>query len=215
LNGTERRNPEFPVDLERDRIVVDGQKVRPKKKIYLVLNKPRGLVTTASDEQGRETVYSCLPREQSWVGPVGRLDQASEGLLLLTNDSEWAAQITSPESHVDKMYHVRVNARVDDDLLQKLTRGVNCDGELLRAKSVRLVRGGGEKNWVEVVLDEGKNRHIRRMFEAFGIEVLRLVRIAVGPLSLGDLPKGQWRQLSDAEKSRFDAVIGNCKPKRT
>jgi 23S rRNA pseudouridine2605 synthase len=215
LNGTQRRNAEFPVDLKRDRIIVDGQEVRPKKKIYLALNKPRGLVTTASDEKGRETIYSCLPKDLSWVGPVGRLDQASEGLLLLTNDSEWAARITAPESHVDKTYHVRINGKVDDDLLQKLTKGVSSDGELLRAKAARLVRGGGERSWVEVVLDEGKNRQIRRMFEVFGIEVLRLVRIAVGPLSMGNLPKGQWRQLTNDEKVQIDAVIGNAQSHRT
>jgi 23S rRNA pseudouridine2605 synthase len=149
------------------------------------------------------------------VGPVGRLDQASEGLLLLTNDSEWAAQITSPKNHVDKTYHVRINGKVDDELLQKLTNGVSSDGELLRAKAARLVRGGGERNWVEVVLDEGKNRQIRRMFEVFGMEVLRLVRIAIGPLCLGDLPKGQWRQLTNAEKSQIDAVVGKTSSSRS
>lgn len=207
LNGAERRNPEFPVDVERDRIVVDGQPVRPKKKMYLVLNKPRGLVTTASDEKGRETIYSCLPNDLPWMGPVGRLDQASEGLLLLTNDSEWAATVASPESHVDKTYHVRINGKVDEELLQKLTTGVTANGELLCAKAARLIRGGGQRNWVEVILDEGKNRHIRRMFEVFGIEVLRLVRIAIGPLSLGDLPKGQWRQLTKVEKDQIDASL--------
>lgn len=200
LNGVLRKNPEYPVKVGSDAIQVDGQPLRPAKKLYLLLNKPRGLVTTASDEKGRETIYSCLPADLPWVGPVGRLDQASEGLLLLTNDSEWAARITAPESHVDKVYHVRIKAPVNEELLKRLEAGVRDGDDLLAAKSARTVRGGGERCWVEIVLDEGKNRHIRRMFEQLGIEVLRLVRIAIGPLKLGNLPKGQWRQLTAEER---------------
>ncbi len=207
LNGTVRKNPQFPVQFGRDRIEVDGQPLRAAKKIYLALNKPRGLVTTAADEKGRETIYSCLPEDLHWVGPVGRLDQASEGLLLLTNDSEWAARVTAPESHLDKIYHVRIKANIDEEFLGKLQAGVSSDGELLRAKRAQLVRGGGKRCWVEIVLDEGKNRHIRRMFEQLGIEVLRLVRIAIGPLTLGDLPKGEWRQLTQDEKKQIDGAF--------
>lgn len=214
VNGVERQNPEYPVDVSRDRIAVDGRQVRSQKKIYLALNKPRGLVTTASDEKGRDTVYTCLPSDLPWIGPVGRLDQASEGLLLLTNDTAWAAQITSPESHIDKTYHVRVNGKIDDEILHKLTVGVAADGELLRVKAARRIRGGDRRCWVEVVLDEGRNRQIRRIFEQLGIEVLRLVRIAIGPLNLGDLPKGQWRQLTPAEKKQIDAFITKSREER-
>ncbi len=207
LNGVVRKNPEFPVKLRRDRIEVDGQPVRPAEKMYLMLNKPRGLVTTASDEKGRETIYSCLPHDLPWVGPVGRLDQASEGLLLLTNDSEWAARIAAPESHIDKVYHVRVKQHLDERVLQTLQVGVEDGNDLLVAKGARVIRAGGKRCWVEIVLDEGKNRQIRRMFEKLGIEVMRVVRIAVGPLKLGELPKGEWRQLTAEEKKELDGIL--------
>src|SRR5215475_8306072 len=114
LNGESLRNPETPVRLGRDRIEVDGVVVGQPKKLYWMLNKPRGLVTTTDDEQGRETVYAPLPRDLPWMAPVGRLDKASEGLLLFTNDSEWAARITAPESHLDKTYHVQIAALADE-----------------------------------------------------------------------------------------------------
>jgi 23S rRNA pseudouridine2605 synthase len=207
LNGRPSRNPETPVQMGRDRIEVDGRQVRSAEKTYLALNKPRGLVTTASDEKGRDTIYSCLPPGLRWVGPVGRLDQASEGLLLLTNDTKWASLITAPESHLEKTYHVRVNGAADEQLMAKLMSGVESDGELLRATKARLVRGGEKRSWIEVTLDEGKNRQIRRMFEQLGLEVLRLVRIGIGPLPLGDLPKGEWRRLSAEEKKEIDAAL--------
>src|ERR1700730_17040342 len=117
LNGAVRRDPEAHVRLQDGRIEVDGNPIGAKAKIYLMLNKPRGVVTTASDEKGRETVYSCLDERLPWVGPVGRLDKASEGLLLLTNDSEWAARISDPNAHLDKTYHVQVGAVADEPLV--------------------------------------------------------------------------------------------------
>ncbi len=167
---------------------------------YWMLNKPRGLVTTSDDEQGRETVYSKLPGGLPWMSPVGRLDKASEGLLLFTNDSEWAARITAPESHLDKTYHVQIAAVADEMLLQRLTGGVQSDGDVLAAKVARPLRSGDKNSWIEVVLDEGKNRQIRRMLEACGIEVLRLVRVAIGPVQLGSLSKGEARKLTVLEK---------------
>lgn len=208
LNGRIRRDPECPVNQRRDRVAVDGQEVTVRRKIYLMLNKPRGSVTTASDEKGRKTVYSHLSKSTVWLAPVGRLDKASEGLLLLTNDSEWGGRVAAPETHLDKTYHVRVNGTLDDSLLTRLQDGVQTeDGDLLRVKAARVVRGGERRTWVEVVLDEGKNRHIRRMFEQLGMEVLRLVRIAIGPLALGELPKGASRELTSSEKSALDAAM--------
>ena len=199
LNGAVPRDPETPVALSRDRIEVDGSAVRPAAKVYFMLNKPRGVVTTASDEKGRETVYACLPDDADWLAPVGRLDKASEGLLLLTNDSAWAAFVTSPESHVDKTYHVQIDALADTALLEKLRRGVRGEGrEALRVKSAEILRQGEKNSWLVIVLDEGKNRQIRRILDALGIEVLRLVRVAIGNLQLGDLPKGKCRQLTAA-----------------
>jgi 23S rRNA pseudouridine2605 synthase len=207
-NGSVRRDPETPVHLGKDKIEIDGVPVGRSSKIYLALNKPRGVVTTAADEKGRETVYEYFPADLPWLAPVGRLDKASEGLLLLTNDSEWAARITAPETHLDKTYHVQIGAVADELLLQKLRSGIRAsDGELLRVKNVHLLRSGEHNSWLEIVLDEGKNRHIRRMLEALKIEVLRIVRVAIGPLALGDLPKGATRALKHEEKQALDAAM--------
>ncbi|MGA1998606.1 MAG: pseudouridine synthase [Terriglobales bacterium] len=204
LNGKVRRDPETPVRLERDRITLDGQPLQALEKVYLMLNKPRTVVTTASDEAGRKTVYACLPPGLPWVAAVGRLDMASEGLLLMTNDSEWAARITAPESHLDKRYHVRVGAKAEEELLQKMMAGVESEGEWLRVKRVEVLRHGGRNCWLKVVLDEGRNRQIRRIMQALGVEVLRLVRVAIGPVELGELKKGQARRLTPKEKAALD-----------
>ena len=208
LNGSLVKNPESPVRLGKDRIEVDGKSLDAAEKIYLVLNKPRGIVTTASDEKGRDTVYSLLPSGLPWIAPVGRLDRASEGLLLLTNDSEWAARISDPASHLDKTYHVQIDAIADDRLLKALQRGIeNSKEELLRAKRVTTVRSGERHSWLEIVLDEGKNRQIRRMLNALGIQVLRLIRVSIGPLRLGDLLKGSHRPLRHEEKLELDHAV--------
>jgi 23S rRNA pseudouridine2605 synthase len=208
LNGAIRRDPETPVRLERDRIDVDRRAVRAEEKVYLMLNKPRGVVTTASDEKGRKTVYQLLGNGLSWVAPVGRLDKASEGLLLLTNDSEWAARVAAPETHLDKTYHVQVGASPGKTLLSLMTQGITTkDGERLRAKQVRVLRRGERNAWLEIVLDEGKNRQIRRMLEQLEMEVLRLVRVAVGPIPLGSLPKGAYRKLAAEETSALDGAM--------
>jgi 23S rRNA pseudouridine2605 synthase len=208
LNGATRRDPETPVYMDCDRMEVDRRSVGAEAKVYLMLNKPRGAVTTASDEKGRDTVYSCLREGLPWVAPVGRLDKASEGLLLLTNDSEWAARISDPETHLDKTYHVQAGAMVDETLLTAMTHGVRAgNGEVLRAKQARMLRSGQKNTWLEIVLDEGKNRQIRRMLETSDIEVLRLVRVAVGPLVLGELAKGNFRTLTSGEKRALDGAI--------
>jgi 23S rRNA pseudouridine2605 synthase len=195
------------VHLLRDRIEVDRQAVTPTSKIYLMLNKPRGVVTTASDEKGRPSVYSLLDKTLPWVGPVGRLDKASEGLLLLTNDSEWAARVTDPVSHLDKKYHVQARGLLEDVVPVQFINGIRDDGELLRAKQARVLRSGDKNTWLEIVLDEGKNRQIRRMLERMGIEVLRLVRVAVGPVALGPLAKGKFRPLTTEEKAALDQAL--------
>ncbi len=208
VNGNIARNPESPVHLGKDRIEVDQTLLEAAAPVYRMMNKPRGVVTTASDERGRETVYAYLEKDLPWVGPVGRLDKASEGLLLLTNDSEWAAKITAPENHLDKIYHVQVGFRLEQALLESLTRGVVTKaGEVLRVKHARRLRGGEKNAWIELVLDEGRNRQIRRIFEGLGIEVLRLVRVAIGNLVLGDLPKGKVRPLTADEKKTLDLLL--------
>ncbi|WP_074863907.1 pseudouridine synthase [Lysobacter enzymogenes] len=203
VDGRIVRDPEFAIVQGRQRIRVDGADLGDARRFYLMLNKPRGLVTTAADERGRDTVYRCLDGAEldgaplPWLAPVGRLDKASEGLLLFCNDPQWAARITDPELGPDKTYRVQVDAIPDEAQLRALEAGVDDDGERLRAKSVRLLRSGEKNAWLEIVLDEGRNRQIRRLLAAFGLETLRLVRVAIGELPLGELPKGQWRVLDE------------------
>jgi 23S rRNA pseudouridine2605 synthase len=211
LNGALRRDPATPVHLEKDRIAVDGAAVTAETKVYLMLNKRRGLVTTVADEQGRETVYASLAEGLPWVAPVGRLDKASEGLLLFTNDSEWSARVLAPQTHLDKTYHVQVKGIVESALPERMAgRGMIGGGDSLRAKAARILRRGQRNTWLEVVLDEGKNRQIRRMLAQFGIEVQRLVRVAIGPLELGKLPQGAFRRLTSEEKLGLDGAMASA-----
>ncbi len=208
LNGATARNPEAAVRLRQDRIEVDGAVVRPAERVYWMLNKSRSLVTTTDDELGRDTVYAKLPAGLPWISPVGRLDKASEGLLLFTNDTEWAARVTAPESHLEKVYHVQIGVAANAELLWELQNGVKVEaGEVLRAKRTQRIREGEKNSWIEIVLDEGKNRQIRRMLGAKEVEVLRLIRVAIGPLRLGDLAKGEARALSAGEKAEMDRAL--------
>jgi len=202
VNGRRERDGVRRVDPAKDRIEVEGWIIPPSEKVYLMLNKPRGLVTTAADEKGRATVYECLGDARfPWLAPVGRLDKASEGLLLFTNDSRWAAKIMAPETHLDKTYHVQVDRVVDGGFLRRMTEGVEAEeGNFLQARKASLLRRGKKNCWLEVVLQEGKNRHIRRLLSALGVNVLRLVRVAIGPLQLGALGKGEVRPLTGEEK---------------
>mgnify|MGYP003576839834 CR=1 FL=1 len=202
IDGNVVRDPEYPLDDGMRRVRVEGHGNGPlPQRQYLMHNKPRGLVTTTRDEQGRDTGYRCfngagLP----WLAPVGRLDKASEGLLLFSNDPQWAAAVLDPESGPDKTYHVQIDRLPDGALLQGLREGVAETGERLRAKSVSVLRSGARNAWLEIVLDEGRNRQIRRLLGAFDVGVLRLVRVAIGDLSLGTLAKGGWRLLDDGER---------------
>ncbi|WP_395739611.1 pseudouridine synthase [Prosthecobacter sp.] len=207
VNLVVRKNPEFPVILKKDVIIMDDVSINQAPKLYVMLNKPRGLVTSASDELGRETVYSCFEGSRlPHLSPVGRLDKASEGMLLFTNDNAWADAITNPDTHLDKTYHVQISGTVDEKRLAQIRQGVVDEelGDHLSAKTIKILRAGEKNVWLEVVLDEGRNRHIRRLLEAFNIEVLRLVRVKIGMLALGNLTKGQWRELTKHEvlKSR-------------
>ena len=208
LNGRLVRDPETPVRMGQDHIGVDGSGVEERPKVYLMMNKPRAVVTTASDEKGRATVYDLLDPAKEWISPVGRLDKASEGLLLLTNDSKWAAKITDPASHLDKRYHVQVDRVAGDDLLARLKRGVSVGGDLLRVKEAQVLRVGSKNSWLEITLDEGKNRQIRRVLGALGAQVLQLVRVSIGLLELGDLRKGAVRPLTKREKGLMDQALG-------
>lgn len=213
VNRVVRKNPEFPVVLGKDILVMDDESINAAKQVYLILNKPRGLVTTASDEQGRDTVFTCFEGAKlPHLSPVGRLDKASEGLLLFANDNVWADHITNPATGLDKTYHVQIEGPVDETQLARLRRGIH-DEEVgpLVAKAVKILRTGEKNTWLEFTLDEGRNRHIRRLLEALEIEVLRLIRVKIGPLELGNLPKGKWRELSKNEVARLRGTMASAR----
>jgi 23S rRNA pseudouridine2605 synthase len=213
LDGNVVRDLGVRVVPETARIEVDGVAVTKTQHVYIALNKPRGLVTTRDDPQGRATIYDCLDDSLPFVGPVGRLDKASEGLLLLTNDTRWADRLLAPDSHVDKTYHVQISGNDLTQVVEQVSAGVvePATGERLTVKSIALLRSGSRSTaWYEIVLDEGKNRQLRRIFESLGLEVRRLVRVAVGPLPLGDLAKGAWRHLTPAEVT---ALSGPATPR--
>lgn len=194
-------DPAMWIDAETAVIAIDDQPTSAKQQVYYVLNKPRGLITSASDEQERATVYQCFnPPPPCWVFPVGRLDKASEGLLLFTNDTAWANSLMDPARHVEKRYHVQVNPPPDAALLRRLREGLRDESGIhLRAERVELLRAGDKNGWLEITLSEGRNRQIRRMLELCEFKVLRLIRVAIGPLELGNLAKGQVRELSPRE----------------
>lgn len=216
INGKIVRDVSMRIVPERDVIEIDGKRIGRAERVYLALNKPRGLVTTRDDPQGRATIYECLADASlPFVAPVGRLDKASEGLLLLTNDSRWSAEVLDPRSHVDKVYHAQLRGLVDDSLIARVAAGVvePDTGEALTVKRVSLVRTGSRSSaWLEITLDEGKNRHIRRLFAALGVDVLRLVRIAIGPLTLGTLAKGEWRRLTADEVRALSPSSKDARP---
>lgn len=207
VNGRVERDPERPTLAHTERIEVDGAAIEGSPRVYLALNKPRGLIVSASDEHGRDTIYELFRgAELPWIAPVGRLDKASEGLLLLSNDPEWAAGITDPEHHVAKTYHVQVQGLPTDAALAAMKTGIDDRGERLAASAARILRAGEKNAWLEIVLDEGRNRHIRRLLDALDYPVLRLVRIAIGPVALGTLSKGAWRHLAPDEVEALTAL---------
>ncbi len=206
VDGRVIRDPEFPILAGRHKVLLDGQALAAAGRLYIALNKPRGLVTTVQDERGRDTVYHCFDGAGlPWMAPVGRLDKASEGLLFFSNDPEWAARLTDPATGPLKTYRVQVDAVPDATQLERMHTGVDDAGEHLAAYSVQILRHGERTAWLEVVLDEGRNRHIRRLLNMLGLDVLRLMRVAIGPVQLGELGKGQWRELSAGE---LDALAG-------
>ena len=186
------------VDPDRDTVTVDGKPVRAKRKLYLALHKPRGCVCSRVDEHGRPTIYDLLPKEWQMVQSVGRLDFASEGLIFLTNDGEFALRLTHPRFGVRKRYVTTVEGKVDDETLRRFTSGVWHDGEKLKAERAWLVSRGA-KSVVDLELAEGKNREVRRLFESQGLTVKRLVRTQIGRIKLGELKTGRWRTLTPTE----------------
>jgi 23S rRNA pseudouridine2605 synthase len=235
VNGRIVRNPGVWVNPARDTFHLDGQRLKPARKRYLLFYKPKGVITSHGDPAGRETIYKYLgaaalagrgdlrppagrrsaplpeaagpardrrDQEKCWLAPVGRLDKDTSGLLLLTNDTEFADFITDPASEVPKTYLVKTNALLSEEVIAKLNAGVEMKhGDTAQPLSVRRREDRGKYTWLEVVLTEGKNREVRRMIEAVGFKVLKLVRTRIGPLTLEGLEVGKWRELSSAEVS--------------
>jgi len=187
------------VDIERDSITFDGKPVRERQKLYILLYKPKAYLTTYRDPEGRPTVYDLIADIEQWVAPVGRLDQDTSGLLILTNDNEFADRVTDPDYHVPKTYQVKTASHLTDDALQQLREGVMLsDGPTRPAQATRL-RESASATFLEITLTEGRNRQVRRMIEAVGSRVRKLVRVAIGPVRIGDLAIGSHRQLTREE----------------
>ncbi len=202
VNGRIVLDPDAWIRPSVDVIHLDGKRLKPVRKVYLVLYKPKGVITSHGDPQGRKTIYELLDKKLAWVSPIGRLDQDSSGLLLLTNDTEFANHVTDPDSGVEKTYLVKLNALAGEDALQKLMEGVALKrGDFARPESVRKIEDRGKYSWLEVVLTEGKNREVRRMMEAIGFQVLKLVRTRIGSLTLSGLEVGKYRELTQVELS--------------
>jgi len=200
VNGRTVRDPDLWVNPGRDTFHLDGQGLKPARKRYLLFYKPKGVITSHGDPAGRETIYKYLGEENKWVAPVGRLDKDTSGLLLLTNDTDFADFVTNPESQVPKTYLVKTSSLLSDEVIAKLNAGVEMKrGDSAQPLSVRRREDRGKYTWLDVVLTEGKNREVRRMMEAVGVKVLKLVRTHLGPLTLAGLEVGKWRELTPGE----------------
>ena len=199
VNGKSVRELGTKVHPDQDEIAVDGDPVRVRRKIYIALNKPPGFLCTRKDPLERHTIGDLLPQEWSHLVNVGRLDRESEGLLFLTNDGDFALQLTHPRFGVRKVYRVTAEGRVDRSLLAKFTAGVRDCGELLKAEKATLISANNSHSVIEMELAEGKNREIRRLLAALDVNVERLQRIQIGRIKLGELPLGKWRTLTEPE----------------
>ena len=204
VNGRVVRDPDLWIRPDEDVLHLDGKRLKLARKRYFLLYKPKGVITSHGDPGKRKTVYDLLDSSLPWVAPVGRLDKDTSGLILLTNDTEFASFVTDPNSEVRKTYLVKISGIIDDAALTALACGVKMKrGDWARPQTVRRIKDQGKHSWLEIVLTEGKNREVRRMLEAVGLKVLKLVRTAIGPLTLEGLEIGKYRELTPAEISRI------------
>lgn len=199
VNGTLVRTPDHWVDLKRDTVTLDDKPVRARRRIYLLLYKPKGYITSYGDPEGRPTVYHLIADLGEWVVPVGRLDQDTSGLLLMTNDTEFAERVMNPDHKVVKTYMVKAASLLTDENLEQLRRGVELSDGPTQPAEVRRIRDAGRHTFLELTIREGRNRQVRRMLEAVDSRVLKLVRTGIGPLNIGDLPIGKYRELKPEE----------------
>ncbi len=199
VNNRIIKDPAFLLVPETARIMVDGKLAAKAADCTMVLNKPRGIVTTKSDEKGRKTIYDLLPPHLQHLHPVGRLDRATTGLLLMTTDTQLSNFLTDPVNQIPRTYAVTVKGRINDEEIKRLSEGLEDQGELLKATKVSLRKVSHKESHLMMELCEGKNREIRRMFEALGSEVTALKRIAFGKLALGMLKPGEFREVSKRE----------------
>jgi pseudouridine synthase len=199
VNGRVVRDPDHWIDMERDRVRLDDRPLKARERVYLLLYKPTGYLTTYRDPQGRPTVYELIKDVGTFVSPVGRLDLDTSGLLLMTNDNQLAERVTNPESHVPKTYLVKASMRLSDEQLQRLRDGIALTDGPTRPASVRRVRDSEKYTHLEITLTEGRNRQVRRMIEALEAKVLKLVRVKIGSIAIGTLQIGKWRLLTAAE----------------
>jgi len=199
VNGKVTQNPDQWVDLERGRVRLDGKPLEARERIYLLLYKPTGYLTTYKDPDGRPTVYDLIADVGTFVSPVGRLDLDTSGLLLMSNDTQFAERVTNPNSHVPKTYLVKASMRLDEAQLQTLRDGIELSDGPTRPAVVTRIRDSAKYTHVEITLTEGRNRQVRRMVEALGAKVLKLVRVKIGSIPIGGLAIGKWRPLTPAE----------------
>ena len=212
VNGVTARNPDQWIDLARDKITLDGNSIATTRGIYIILYKPKGYLTTYRDPENRPTVYDLIADLDSWLTPVGRLDLDTSGLLLMTNDTAFADHVTSPAHLVPKTYQAKTATLLSEEQIERLRRGIELSDGPTRPAEVRRLRDGAKHTFVEMVLTEGRNRQVRRMIEAAGSGVLKLVRTAIGPLRIGDLAIGKWRRLTEEE---IGALGGRVRPPAT
>jgi pseudouridine synthase len=203
VNGKTIQTPDYWVDFARDKVTLDGKTVRAGKKIYLLLYKPKGYLTTHKDPEGRPTVYDLISDIGAWVVPVGRLDLDTSGLLILTNDTQFAERLTNPDHKIPKTYQLKASTLLTDEQIDGLRKGVTLSDGPTRPAMVKRLRDTAKYTFLEMTITEGRNRQVRRMVEAVGSKVLKLVRIAIGGVRIGDLPIGKHRPLTEQELVNF------------
>ena len=203
VNGKVVENPDHWIDFQRDRVEFDGKPLETHRRVYVLLYKPAGHITTFKDPEGRPTVYDLIAEVETFVSPVGRLDLDTSGLLILTNDTQFAERLTNPDHKIPKTYLVKCADLIDEAALDRLRHGVELSDGPTRPAAVRRVRDAQKYSHIEITITEGRNRQVRRMVEAIGSKVLKLVRTSIGPIEIGDLRIGTWRELTPEEVNRL------------